>query len=207
MRYQGKIDNWKDDRGFGFITQKPAGKRVFVHISSFLNRQRRPVGNENVSYELKTDTNDRLQAVRVAFSDEPLPLISPASLNKLPLLFIVAFGVFISTATVIGRLPMVVLGAYLVSSAIAFIAYTFDKSAAKNDRWRVKENTLHFFALVGGWPGALAAQRLLRHKSRKQSFQVVFWITVFLNCAVLGYLFTPEGEGLLRSVMSQLADF
>ena len=39
-----------------------------------------------------------------------------------------------------------------------FLAYGHDKSATVRDAWRVKENTLHPFALLGGWPGALAAQ-------------------------------------------------
>lgn len=201
MRYQGKIDSWKDDRGFGFITQKSDGSRVFAHISSFLNRQRRPVGNETVSYDLKTDTNGRLQAVKIAFSDESLSIVSPTSRIKFSLIFTFAFVVFISTATLIGRLPLIVLGIYLAVSTIAFIAYAFDKSAAKNDRWRIQESTFHLFALIGGWPGALVAQRVFRHKSKKNSFQIVYWITVVINCCVLGYLFTPAGEELFRSIL------
>jgi uncharacterized membrane protein YsdA (DUF1294 family) len=56
--------------------------------------------------------------------------------------------------------------------------------------------------VVGGWPGALAAQRLLRHKSSKQEFQTVFWVTVVVNCGALGWLFTAPGAELLRSVLS-----
>ena len=67
---------------------------------------------------------------------------------------------------------------------------------------RGRASTLHLFALVGGWPGELAAQRLLRHKSRKQEFQRVFWLTVFGNCVALGWLTTDRGAALLRSVMS-----
>lgn len=52
MRYQGKITNWKDDKGFGFITPNGGENQVFVHIKSFANRQRRPVGDEIVTYEL-----------------------------------------------------------------------------------------------------------------------------------------------------------
>jgi uncharacterized membrane protein YsdA (DUF1294 family) len=55
-------------------------------------------------------------------------------------------------------------------------------------------------ALLGGWPGALLAQKLLRHKSKKQSFQVVFWATVLLNCGVLGWLLTSKGAVVLRSI-------
>ncbi|MGD9578618.1 MAG: DUF1294 domain-containing protein, partial [Syntrophorhabdus sp.] len=35
-----------------------------------------------------------------------------------------------------------------------------DKSAARNERWRTQESRLHLFALIGGWPGALVAQKL-----------------------------------------------
>ncbi|MFS8979820.1 DUF1294 domain-containing protein [Cupriavidus necator] len=44
---------------------------------------------------------------------------------------------------------------------------------------------MHLFALCGGWPGALAAQHLLRHKYRKRAFQVKFWGTVAVNVVAM----------------------
>ncbi|MBU1980413.1 MAG: DUF1294 domain-containing protein, partial [Gammaproteobacteria bacterium] len=75
------------------------------------------------------------------------------------------------------------------------------KGAARNDQWRTPESTLHLFALVGGWPGALAAQRLLRHKSKKQPFQMMFWTTVVLNCSTLAWLYSSSGSVALRSIL------
>lgn len=40
------------------------------------------------------------------------------------------------------------------------------------------EARLHFMELIGGWPGAFLAQRRLRHKCSKVSYQVVFWMIV-----------------------------
>ena len=203
MRYQGKITNWKDEQGFGFIAPNGGGRQVFVHIRSFSKCRRRPVGNEIVTYELKTDAKGRAYAEAVAFVGEPRSKAATSGNNILSLLTVV-FVAFVAGAVFSGRLPFVVLGLYLVASAIAFGAYAFDKSAARNDQWRTQESTLHFFALVGGWPGALAAQKLLRHKSRKQSFQIVFWFTVALNCGALGWLMTPTGNEALNSVLAGL---
>jgi uncharacterized membrane protein YsdA (DUF1294 family) len=75
---------------------------------------------------------------------------------------------------------------YLAASVVTFIAYAGDKLAAKHDKRRTPERTLHLLSVLGGWPGAWLAQRLLRHKSRKTRFQQVFWVTVILNCAGLG---------------------
>jgi uncharacterized membrane protein YsdA (DUF1294 family) len=44
---------------------------------------------------------------------------------------------------------------------------------------------MHLLGLAGGWPGALLAQQLLRHKCSKGSFVAVFWITVEANVTVL----------------------
>jgi len=60
---------------------------------------------------------------------------------------------------------------------------------------------LHIFALAGGWPGALVAQKLFHHKTKKLSFRIVFWITVALNCGFLGWLFTPAGTEMLRHAL------
>ena len=201
MRYQGKISNWKDEKGFGFITPNSGGGQVFVHISSFANRRKRPEGNEIVSYELKTDAKGRAQAESVAFVGERLPSTSSFGKANVVLVLAVGFLVFVAGAVFVHKLPIAVLGLYLIASVIAYIAYSLDKSAARNDRRRIAENTLHLFAVLGGWPGALAAQRLLHHKSRKPSFQIVFWLTVILNCAVLGWLFSSSGAAVLSSIL------
>jgi uncharacterized membrane protein YsdA (DUF1294 family) len=77
---------------------------------------------------------------------------------------------------------------YLLASVVSFLTYALDKSAARAGRWRTRESTLHLLALFGGWPGALLAQRVLRHKSSKRSFQVVFWMTALCNCLVFCWL-------------------
>jgi len=84
------------------------------------------------------------------------------------------------------RVPFSLFIFYAGASAAAFLAYGMDKAAARKNGPRTRERTLHAFALAGGWPGALIAQSTLRHKSRKRPFLVLFWITVALNCAMLG---------------------
>nr|WP_321238225.1 DUF1294 domain-containing protein [uncultured Tolumonas sp.] len=74
---------------------------------------------------------------------------------------------------------------YFMISVVTYIIYSIDKSAAKQNGWRIKENTLHMLSLVGGWPGALIAQRTLRHKTQKTSFQIIYWATVGFNLAGL----------------------
>lgn len=202
MRYQGRITIWKDDKGFGFITPNGGGEQAFVHISSFSRRLRRPAGNELVTYKLAVDGKGRSQAKTVTFVGER-PAPSPSSGRRnFSLIFTVCFLFFVVTAAFSGRLPIVILGLYLVASVVTFSAYAFDKSAALRNQWRTKEYTLHLFALLGGWPGALTAQRLLRHKSTKASFQKIFWITVVLNCGALGWLSSPSGARVLHSLLS-----
>ena len=201
MRRRGKIAEWKDDRGFGFIAPHGGGEKVFVHISSFSNRHRRPVANELVTYELVIDEDRaRARAEQVAFMFErPIPLVKGGwGAFVLPGLFFM----LVSAAVFMERLPLLVLGIYLVASTVTFLLYVHDKSAAQKGEWRTSESTLQIFSLIGGWPGALAAQRLLRHKSKKQSFRIVFWATVLLNCAVLVWLSSPTGAATIRLIMS-----
>jgi len=187
MRCQGRITVWNDDRGFGFISPDGGGEQVFVHATAFPAR-RRPVGGERVTYQVKTDRSGRLQAEGVAFVGDRsgaslLPSAKTASL-VLALLFLAAVAVTVLA----GRLPVPVLLLYLGASGITFLVYAIDKAAARHDRWRTRESTLHLLSLVGGWPGALAAQRLLRHKSAKASFQTGFWVTVAINIVAVGWL-------------------
>lgn len=75
-----------------------------------------------------------------------------------------------------------------LTSLITYAVYVLDKSAARRGRRRVPERTLHLLALLGGWPGALLAQRQLRHKTAKPRFLWASRLAALLNCALLAVL-------------------
>ncbi|MCR2784531.1 MULTISPECIES: DUF1294 domain-containing protein [unclassified Microbacterium] len=87
-------------------------------------------------------------------------------------------------------LPWWMPALYGVLSVVAFAAYGIDKAAARGDRHRISEQTLLALGLFCGWPGALIAQQLFRHKTRKRSFRRAFWVTVVINVAALAGLVT-----------------
>ncbi|MFY0727493.1 DUF1294 domain-containing protein [Pseudomonas sp. NFX15] len=78
-------------------------------------------------------------------------------------------------------LSLIPLAAYGLVSVVTFFLYWSDKRKARAEQWRTPENVLHALELAGGWPGALLAQQVFRHKTRKVSFQLVFWIIVLLH--------------------------
>jgi len=198
MRHQGKITKWKDEQGFGFITPRGGGDRVFVHIKAFSNRHRRPSDGEIVTYEVASDDRGRKRAEHVAFLGDSSIAIHGGGLS---FTISVLFLMFVAVSVFVGQLPFVVLGLYLVASVISYFVYAHDKAAAKRSEWRTPETTLHILSLLGGWPGAFVAQKRLRHKSKKESFQIVFWATVVVNCVGLGWLFSSSGADALQSVL------
>lgn len=104
-------------------------------------------------------------------------------------LFALAFMIMLITAHQLGRLPALVMMIYLVTSLITFIVYGLDKVAARQRMARTPERTLHLLALLGGWPGAVLAQSLFRHKWRKGSFMGTFRLVSAINAGgVIGWL-------------------
>jgi uncharacterized membrane protein YsdA (DUF1294 family)/cold shock CspA family protein len=194
MRYKGRIKTWKADKAFGFITPNDGGKDVFVHATSLVHGKRRPVGNETVTYEVTTDSKGRRRSSAVLFVGESMP--RPAAAHSAGVRLMLA-GLFLAMAAVLallGKIPILLAGLYCFGSALAFLMYALDKSAAKLNRWRTSEEALLLVGLVGGWPGALIAQQLLHHKTSKKSFLAAFWGTVVLNCIGAGWLLSSAGS-------------
>ena len=190
MRHAGRITEWHDDKGYGFVTPNGGGDRAFVHIKALGRTSRRPTAGTLISYATVRDDKGRLNATEVRFAGSPTRAAA-SSHRGFPSTGI-ALGIFIALALALAWYFAVISHAlsllYAGMSLLALALYGIDKSAAKVDRRRIPENTLHLVALLGGWPGALLAQRLFRHKSRKPAFQVVFWVTVVLNLAGLAWL-------------------
>lgn len=105
----------------------------------------------------------------------------------------------------LNHVPMIFPWWYLGCSVALFLVYAWDKSAARSGAWRISEGRLHFLALIGGWPGALIAQQLLRHKSRKQSFRAAFRVTVFLNLGLLAWWLSSYSAGVREVALSFLS--
>lgn len=98
------------------------------------------------------------------------------------------FALLLAAAVALAAVPWWVGAWYAAWSLVSFAAYGIDKSAARRSAGRVPERTLHLVDLVGGWPGALAAQQLFRHKTRKRSFRRVFWAGLIVNLLMLAAL-------------------
>jgi uncharacterized membrane protein YsdA (DUF1294 family) len=98
-----------------------------------------------------------------------------------------ALALVMALATARGHSMSKPVWVYCVLSVTNFAVYAWDKSAARREAWRVSETKLHLLSLLGGWPGAIFAQQLLRHKSSKATFRALFWITVAVNLTVLIY--------------------
>ena len=74
--------------------------------------------------------------------------------------------------------------AYSVLSLVCAGLYWHDKRQALGQGRRTPEKLLHATELLGGWPGALVAQQVWRHKTRKLSYQLVFWLIVLVHQVV-----------------------
>ena len=199
MRQKGKIRSWNDEKGFGFVVPSEGGKDVFLHISAFSNRDRRPQNGQIVTYALSSDERGRPRAKSATLPGDRLAVPRKKRGMAGAKLISGGFLTLVALSAVTGNLPPLILLGYLFISLITFFAYAFDKVAAKDGAWRTQESTLHLLSLIGGWPGALIAQQKLRHKSKKQSFRSAFWITVLVNVGVLGWMFTPTGSDSVQS--------
>jgi uncharacterized membrane protein YsdA (DUF1294 family)/cold shock CspA family protein len=190
---------WKADKAFGFIRPDEGGKDVFVHLRDFGQIPRAPRAGDVVNFQKMSDGSGRLRAADVSIQGlerhttkaRRATHLAPKGRHLIvALIFFAALTLLVGN----GRLPLLAPAAFFVISLATFLLYAFDKSAAMNQRWRTKESSLLVAGLLGGWPGALVAQGMFRHKSSKSSFQAAFWFTVIVNCAAIAWWCLRQGS-------------
>lgn len=196
MRFNGHIKTWTDDRGFGFIEPTQGGQDLFFHIKAIQGRSGRPKVGQAVTFEVELNPDGKKRAknvllVQAARTARPIRNRSSAQWGTASFFAIPAFAVVYLLVAVVWRVPAWVAGLYVAASLVCFVFYAADKSAAVAGRWRVSESTLIFLGLACGWPGAIVAQQVLRHKSNKAQFRSAFWGSVVLNVLAFVALNSP----------------
>ena len=104
----------------------------------------------------------------------------------LPLGFLAAVLLAARAGTIPGWIGLVYAG----GSGVTLLAYGLDKRRARRDEWRIRESTLHWLALLGGWPGALLGSGIFRHKISQTDFKLDLWIIVLAHLFLWTWLLT-----------------
>ena len=202
MRDQGRLVEWFDDKGYGFIQPvDPTKDRVFLHIKDFAKQGPRPIVGCALDYLVILDERGRYRAQQVMYlkasqtktSQAKLKPSKPQQAQKLQAMQIacVVYILFLSALTLGGLLSGLVLLLVSLMNALSYWLYAQDKEAAQLGNRRIPENTLHLVAFLGGWPAAWLAQQKLRHKTQKQPFRQIYFCTIAFNIILIIWLISP----------------
>lgn len=185
-RHQGRVTQWNSAKGFGFAEVERS--RVFIHVRDFSDRRRDPAAGDLVSFFLGTDAHGRscaksIQHVSTTDRSPSAPAYGRTARRLSLSHFAFLFGLLVLPMLAVYRfkqpgLALWFAGWVAAASGLCYFYYAWDKRRAQESEWRLPENMLHVWAVLGGWPGGYLAQRKLRHKSAKFSFLLTFWAIV-----------------------------
>lgn len=171
-RLAGRISGWELERGFGWVAYD--GGSLFVHIREF-EKGFIPKAGDTVTFVQGLDFKGRPCAKDV-ICPRVSAMPSAKIWLKLAVLLILPMWANLKLPIAPWLLPL----AMLPVSVAAWLLIRHDKKRAAEGKWRNSETELHGLELFGGWPGAFLAQQKFRHKTRKVSYQAIFWSIVFL---------------------------
>lgn len=201
MRDQGRLVEWFDDKGYGFIQPNDRSKdRVFLHIKDFAHQGPRPIVGCALEYTVLFDGDGRFRAQQVTYlkasqtqkivkKSEPFKP-HPQKLKPMQIVC-VAYILLLAVLSLAGLLNGMLLLFISIINAVTYWFYAQDKQAAELGTRRVSEKTLHLLSLLGGWPTAWLAQEKLRHKTQKQPFRRLYFCTIALNLVLILWLIFP----------------
>lgn len=80
---------------------------------------------------------------------------------------------------------MLYIAVYLAAiSLLAVILTVHDKRAARQHKWRVRENTLLLIAALGGSVAMLVTMQIIRHKTKHAKFMAGIPVIIVLQAVI-----------------------
>lgn len=202
MRDQGRLVEWFDDKGYGFIQPNDGSKdRVFLHIKDFARPGPRPIMGCALEYIVQLDGQGRYKAKQVSYlkanqtqknanKNKKIHVKNKSKLQAMQVACIV-YILVMAGLSLAGLLKGPILLLIGLINLLTYWMYSQDKEAAERGNRRVPENTLHILAVLGGWPSAWLAQQKLRHKTQKQPFRNIYFCTIAFHILIILWLISP----------------
>ncbi len=176
QRENGTVIQWHDEKGYGIIESAAGGKYVFLHDQNLRAGSRRPRLHKQVTYLVELSHAGKHRALDVDVCRFAWPFLTLLLVCVLPFFALYAYGVW---RHMVPLYPAALT--YIGMSLITIVVYHHDACAAKTGAFRVSEKELHALEIFCGWPGAFLAQLFFRHKLKKTSYQVTFWLIVIAH--------------------------
>ncbi len=194
MSIVGKIEQWDERKGYGFISVDRQAPRILFHLSDLSGYSQKPRLNERVHFTLAKDAHGSFVAKHIE-----RPMVFGFSMAVT-----VWFVTILASSVWLIDYPAVAMLYYALISSITYVVYLYDRSATIENRVRIPEILLHSLAAMGGWIGAAIAQASLRREPSTIGYQYGFWLSVIINLAAYAWTFTPAGERILDEWITAL---
>ncbi|HAS6360803.1 TPA: DUF1294 domain-containing protein [Vibrio vulnificus] len=191
MAYKGRIAQWSQDKGNGFIKIDGSGEMVYFNKAEVIGSA---TLDDVVTFEVERNKHGQVVAVAVQ--------------KAFVFSFAIGVAIIFLTAVFAGiwlfRYPALAVLHYFFISAVTFVICAFDVSAAKESKPRVPEVLFYILALIGGWPGAFFAHVVLSHKVGNTPFLVMSWLMALINMAGFAWTLTDYGKSYLYLMLDRL---
>mgnify|MGYP001458576186 CR=1 FL=1 len=196
-RYQGRLTEWHDGKGYGFIQgiTDARHKAVFLHIKNFKQQGPRPIVGCVVEYELGLDKKSRPHAINVCYvkanqvqQPQPITIKMTKALAWHPMYIVmVIYWVSLFVLSAFAMLPSLSLMVIMLVNAYTYWAYYKDKQAAIQQDNRISEQHLLLMCALGGWTAAWFAGQNFRHKTQKQPFKHYYYLSILANIGLVAF--------------------
>lgn len=194
MAISGVVSEWNDQKGYGFISVNDEPIKIVFHIGDLSGHSVRPKVQEKVTFTLAKDGRGNLRATDV---HRPITFGFPFAL-------VIWFITMFVASLYLLHYPTFMISYLLLISGTAYSLYALDKVVSNHSRWQIPESLFHLTSILGGWPGAVLAQSLLRHKPISPSFNACFWLSVLLSLTLYVWSLTPKGRVDLQALLTTL---
>ncbi|CDI03154.1 putative Cold-shock DNA-binding domain family protein [Candidatus Competibacter denitrificans Run_A_D11] len=215
---KGKISDWKDDKGFGFIRGHEQSDKIFFHISDIKTNGRRPKIDDLVEFEIAQDSQKRLKAKNIVIESLPAKRghqvnysnVAPPKKTILDCLSIAVLFISIGSGAFIYYKiqdvnKIILLGVFVIISVIIFLrkktpkekAFTCArcKSIASFDKrtiqaWNAGFDKLYCIACHKQWLEAHSQQQVIRSRQSTSGCLGIFVLLLLLPILMLTGIYT-----------------